>query len=193
MRENSFKQYIVEMAKVTAKPSERFYDAMSDENYWESSKTSAKLIRKFGEYGLYRLIAKNKNILYVLSDKLNYVASIEVDTSSTTTIEGKHGIMIDAGFSKIRGGYAKLLDALLNYTDNHFILSDISLSDRAAKFWDKYLGAIDELNNTPKYTKILYNQKTKEVINYDNTKAFYDKDNNPNSSDNANWHIGILK
>ncbi len=173
------------MAKVVVNGN-RNYDVMSDEPFWNENKDKAKEIRKFNGYRLYSAIANNENNLFILADKDdNYIASIEMDSENHTKIDGKKGIFIDAGYSKVRGGYSILLDALLLYTDNKFIMSDLSLSDRAAKFWSKYVEAI----NSSKYKAVLYNAKTKEVIPYDGDRAFsYDGE-----SDNKNNHIGIMK
>jgi hypothetical protein len=66
-------------------------------------------------------------------------------------------------------------------------MSDLSLSDRAAKFWTKYVEAID----TSKYKAVIYNAETKELIPFDKSKAFsYD---NEDDESNINNHIGITK
>jgi hypothetical protein len=181
-----FKDYMLEMAKVNTNIN-RNYEAMSSEPEWNERKDRATIIKNIGPEKLWQLIAKNDNILYILTDENDdYIADIEVDSSNNETVAGKHGIWIDAGYSKVRGGYAKLINALLKYTNSKFIMSDISLSDRAAKFWSKYVDAIENSS----YKKVLYNSTTEELIPYNRNRAF---SYNDNDISNVPWHIGLIK
>jgi hypothetical protein len=178
----TFSNYILEMAKVKTNTN-RNYDIFSDEEYFNTNKSKTEPFAK----NLWFMMAKNENKLYILSDDNNeYVASIEIDSENTNTINNKKVFWIDAGYSKVRGGYAQLLNAILEHTDYKFIMSDLSLSDRAAKFWAKYVEAID----TSKYKAVIYNAETKELTSFDKSKAFsYDNENNGNEYN----HIGIMK
>jgi hypothetical protein len=181
----SFKQYMLEMCEmaIVKTNTNRNYNMFSDEAFFIDQKNTRKAIAS----NLWFIVAKNENHLYVLSDGEHYVASIEIDPENTTTIDGKKVFWIDAGYSKVRGGYAKLLDSILAHTDFKFIMSDLSLSDRAAKFWSKYVDAVD----SSKYKPVIYDTKTKKLLPFDKNKMFSydDQDDNGNEYN----HIGIMK
>lgn len=146
-------------------------EAFNEEKTWdEGDNKRAKLIKNMGKYSLYHI--DNEDLRYYLIDTDNkYIASVEYHKE--TSLNHSIGISIMYGYSKVRGAYKVLLDSILQYTNNQWVMSDRILSVPASKFWLKY---IDEIQNT-KYNLFLYNTQLEKVLPFDKHKAIsYDDD-----------------
>lgn len=166
----NFKDYIFEMAQVNTIHKSNS-EAFNEEQAWESQdKNRAVLIKSFDKYSLYSITRPDER--YYLIDRDNkYVASVEYHKE--TPLNRSIGISIMYGYSNRRGAYRTLLDSILKYTNNFWIMSDRILSVPASKFWLKYM---DEINTTS-YYPFLYNTTNSTISPYDKSKAIsYDDD-----------------
>lgn len=113
---------------------------------------------------------------YYLSDSNdNYLAHCQYDD---TDIKRKKGIKVIHGFSNTKGSYKVLMLLILSKTDKTFILSDVTLSTAAGKYWSKLCS--DSNFNT-------FITTPNGIIEYNNQDAFSFGDD----KSKANNRVGI--